>query len=121
MAEIEFMVGCPFCVSMWAAVAVAALWRVRPGRALCRLLAWRWLAAVARLQLDPHGIRDWPEGTPWPGDVSHHPMETTLPQLKIRMASLQDRVKQGGATVNLHTEMDMVAASIDELTSRAAE
>lgn len=110
--KIEEALGCPWCLSLYAGIVVALLKRSRPGRLIVRLLAVRWLAAAARLQVEAH-IRDWPDDVPYMGGA---PDPTQLNELQLRKQIL--RLTPKVESLSDHQIVDRLKASLAELEAR---
>jgi len=110
--KVEEAIGCPWCISLYAAAAVLILKHLPGGRIVIRLLAARWLAAVARLKLEPN-IRDWPDDVPYMGGAPD-PYALTISQLKREIRRLTPKVE----SVSDHRVMDSLNAALGELEGR---
>lgn len=110
--KVEEALGCPWCLSLYAALVVRILRRLPGGPLIVRLLAVRWLAAAARLQLEAN-VRDWPDDVPYMGGAPD-PSALTETQLRRQILRLGSKVE----SLSDHRIMDSLKASLMELEAR---
>lgn len=117
VARAEELAGCPWCLSTYTAAVVIALRWIPGGWLVRRLLAVRWVAAVATNRLDGAG-RDWPPEVTWP--PTREP--GTFPPSDGTIAELRDEVvfwkRNPPETLVQLARRDMVTATVSELEAR---